>query len=201
MKENKNRYLDLLNLTEDTAWNEVTMLASELSGKHHSVRSSIIDLHLWVEGELRRYIYFYLRGMLIYKTKSELEKKARLLLKNIDGMHFGQMWKMVEHAIVGSPWPDPENIKEINITRNQIAHRNLYKNAMYRGRSPFDNPDCFAQMYFDAWAISQSMPKLFHRTIESHIMTIQEQNAELEAYRSKFGRIDFSFRYKSPFEE
>jgi hypothetical protein len=50
----------------------------------------------------------------------------------------------------------------------------------YRGRNPFKDPDCFAQMFLDVWAIKQSLTKYFEIAIEAPI-------ARLQRYMKKYG--------------
>ena len=69
----------------------------------------------------------------------------------------------------------------INETRNLAAHGDITK-VLYKGRSPFIDADCFAQMYFDVWAIKQAIPKFFWHTI-------QKPQARLRRYYEKFGDI------------
>jgi hypothetical protein len=199
-KKSSNRYVELLNLKPESAWETIIGLSSDLSGQHHQVRSAILDIHAWVESEIRHFLFFYMRGMILYKDKSELEEKSKLLKKNIDRQMFGQIWRNIEHAVVGSPWPDLLNINEINLTRNQVAHGSEFAKIKYRGRNPFFEVDCFANLYFDAWAISQSMLKLFHKSIEESIMNLQYYRAACSAYKEKFGDLDFEFKYQSPFK-
>ena len=46
---------------------------------------------------------------------------------------------------------------------------------------PFTEPDCLCQMYFDVWAIKQSIPKFFWR--------IKKPYYQLAAYYKKYGDI------------
>jgi hypothetical protein len=69
------------------------------------------------------------------------------------------MWRVLKPVMV--EWSqDFESIEEINNTRNAAAHRNIAR-VTYKGRSPFTEPDCLCQMYFDVWAIKQSIAKFF----------------------------------------
>jgi hypothetical protein len=197
----KHYYLNRLNLDAKTVWREVPKLASELSGDHHVVRSAIIDLHLSVEIEMRRFLYFFLRGMILGKDKEERNKKAQPLLRSVDSFTFGQMWRIMQFAIKGGPWPDLAQIGELSKTRNQVAHGTPVEQIDYRGRNPFLDGDCFAQMYFDAWAISQCFPKLLYKIIEEPIVNSQYYRADFEAYRARYGEIEFDFKYRSPFAD
>ncbi len=201
LKKDPNRYLKLLNIHPENALAKISELSSALTGEHHQIRSIILELQAWVEIQVRQYLYFYLRGMILYKDKDELISKSKKLQKNIEGMMFGQMWKLMEHAIEGSPWPDLLSIPEINSTRNKVAHNNNANDVTYKGRNPFFDIDCLAQLYFDCWAISQTMPKLFHKTIEASIENLQYYRTGYYAYREKFGELEFEYKYKSPFEK
>lgn len=58
--------------------------------------------------------------------------------------------------------PDFDSIDRINETGNQAAHSDI-KKVTYKGRNPFDKPDCLCQLYFDVWAIKQGTSRFFGR--------------------------------------
>jgi hypothetical protein len=162
-----NRYLELLNFkTREEAYQKVKEMASNLTEDQHAVRSCIFDLHALVELELRR-IYYHLFKQLLFLTDDEAENERTLAEfdKTISNVSFGQMYSVLR-PIMNKWYGDFEEIGALNETRNLAAHQSDITKVLYKGRSPFSDPDCFAQMYFDVWAIKQSMPKFFWHTIE-----------------------------------
>jgi len=178
-----NRYLELLNLkTREEAYKWVKKMASDLSEDEHTVRSCIFDLHASVELELRR-IYYHLFKQLLFLTDDEAENEKTLaeFNKTISNVSFGQMYRVLQ-PIMNKWYGEFENIGDVNETRNLAAHHSDEAKVLYKGRSPFSDADCFAQMAFDVWAIKQSMPKFFWHTIE-------KPREKLRRYYEKFGDI------------
>ena len=79
-------------------------------------------------------------------------------------------------------WPSDDlcSIQAINETRNIAAHGGNTDKVLYKGRNPFLDADCFAQLYFDVWAIKQSMSRFFD-------MVIEKPKAQLRRYVEKYG--------------
>jgi hypothetical protein len=161
------RYLDLMNFTTpEEAYQKILEMASDLNNKEHIVRSCIFDLQALVELELRR-VYYHLFKQLLPFTDDEEENQKTLAQfdKTISNVSVGQMISVLQ-PIMSRWYPDFEAISAINETRNLAAHQSDITKVTYKGRNPFTDADCLAQMYFDMWAIKQVMPKFFWRTIE-----------------------------------
>ena len=176
------RYMDILDVkTREEAYQKVKEMASNLTDEQHTVRSCIFDLHAFVEEELRR-IYYHLFKQLLFLTDDELQNQQTLadFDKTIGGLSFMNMYRILQ-PIMNRWYGDFESIAAINETRNLAAHGDVSK-VRYKGRSPFTDADCFAQMYFDVWAIKQSVPKFFWHTIE-------KPREKLRRYYEKFGDI------------
>jgi hypothetical protein len=175
-------YLELLDIkTREEAYQRVKEI-SDLTDEQHTVRSCIFDLHAAVELELRR-IYYHLFKQLLFLTDDQMENKKTLseFEKTINNLSFGQMYRILQ-PIMNRWYGDFESIAEINETRNLAAHNDDITKVLYQGRSPFSDADCFAQMYFDVWAIKQSISKFFWHTIE-------KPQDRLRRYYEKFGEI------------
>lgn len=182
MSERPDRYLDLLNFqSADQAYAEVKKLASSLSDKEHLIRSCIFDLHAAVEVELRRVIYHTFHAQLFLTDDEEKNKKVDAdFEKTIDRLGFMDMFRILRPVLLSWPYPDLESIQAINETRNQSAHGDDPGKVRYKGRNPFEDGDCFAQMYFDVLAIKDSMGKFFGHAIERPKRT-------LKRYIDKYG--------------
>lgn len=182
MTEGSNRYLDLMNFrSAEEAYAEVKKLVSDLSDKEHLIRSCIFDLHAAVEIELRRVFYHTFHAQLFLTDDEEHNRQVEASFeKMIDRLGFMDMFRVLRPVLLSWPYPDLESIQAINETRNQAAHGGGTGKVQYKGRNPFQNGDCFAQMYFDVWAIKDSMAKFFDRTIE-------RPKVILKRYVDKFG--------------
>lgn len=182
MSTEPQRYLDLMSFrSAEEAYAEVKRLASDLSDDEHLIRSCIFDLHAAVEIELRRILYHTFHAQL-FLTDDE-PQNARTIAdfdKAIRRLGFMEMYRLLRPVLSSWPYPDFQSIPAINETRNQAAHGGDVSQVRYKGRNPFTEADAFAQMYFDVWAIKQSIPKFFWHAIEKPRET-------LKRYVEKYG--------------
>jgi len=183
-RESGRRYMDLMNLgTPEQAYRAIKELASGLSDDEHLVRSCIFDLHAAVEVELRR-IYYHVFKALLFLTADEEQNAATLAKfdKTIRRLGFMDMYRVLGPVLNSWPYPDLAAIAAINETRNGAAHGGNTADVSYMGRNPFTDPDAFAQMYFDVWALKQSISKFFDWTISG-------PRDRLRRYYQKYGEI------------
>jgi hypothetical protein len=97
--------------------------------------------------------------------RNATRRLKRIFEKMVNRLGFMDMFRILRPVLYSWPYPDLEAIQAINETRNQAAHADIGK-VQYKGRNPFEDGDCFAQMYFDVWAIKQTIGKFFDRAIE-----------------------------------
>jgi len=109
-----------------------------------------------------------------------MQKKIAELDRVVGRLGFMEMYRLLG-PILNGWYADMESIAALNETRNRASHGDVDK-VLYKGRSPFTDEDCFAQMFFDVWAIKQHMPKFFWHTIEKPI-------DRLRRYFAKYGDI------------
>lgn len=178
------RYLKLLSINNpQDAYNEIKTLASTLSDEEHLIRSCIFDLHAAVEIELRRIFYHYFKRLLfLTDDKGANADTRRKFEKMIERLGFMDMYRVLQPILLSWPYPDFESIIEINKTRNKAAHSSDLDAVQYKNRSPFRDPDCLSQMYFDVWAIKHDISKFFWKMIERPDMLIR-------AYHEEYGEI------------
>jgi hypothetical protein len=169
----KNRYLDLMNSTPQEAYQRVKDLSSELSDDEHFIRSCIFDMHAAVEIELRRIFYHTFKAHL-FLTDDEVKNQKTIAKfdKMIARLGFSDMHRILEPIFDSWVYPDLKSIKNINETRNAAAHGNVDR-VHYKGRNPFKDADCFAQMFFDVDAIRKSVAKYFDFVIERPVRTLR----------------------------
>ncbi len=147
-------------------------------------------MHFAMELEVKRFLYHLLRRGILFSDDEERGRKAKKLNDAIDRISMGNALNLLEASIKMSPWPDLGNIWEINKTRNKLSHRSNINDVIYKGRNPFTDPDCLAQMYFDVWAVTQSISKLFERVIDTPLTMARHYYKISEIYRKKFGELD-----------
>jgi hypothetical protein len=181
MSETPNRYLDLLSFeSAEQAYAEVKKLASSLDDKEHFIRSCIFDLHAAAELELRRVLYHTFNPQLCRTDDEEHNERVEAELeKRIQRLGFMEMFRILSPVLNSWPYPELKNIQAVNETRNQAAHGDI-KRVRYKGRNPFEDGDCFAQMYFDVWAFKNVMSRFFGFAIERPITL-------LKRYIEKYG--------------
>lgn len=186
MDNNPKRYLDLLNFqTPERAYAEVRRMASSLTDDEHLRRSCIFDLHAAAEIELRRIFYHTFKPQLfLTDDEKQNEKTLAQFDKMIGSLSFMGMYRVLQPIFKSWPSPDLQSIQFINETRNVAAHRDAPGGITYRGRNPFKDGDCFAQMYFDVWAFKQSVTKYFEIAVEGPVARLQ---AQLKRYVTKYG--------------
>ena len=90
------------------------------------------------------------------------------------------MYRVLKPCLNSWPYPELDYIQDINDARNGVAHSDAVNRVSYKGRNPFKDADCFAEMYFDVWAIKQAMAKYFEWVIE-------RQPEILKRYIDKYG--------------
>ena len=181
-EQSSDRYLNLMNFdSAEQAYAEVKQLASGLSDDEHLVRSCIFDLHAAIELELRR-IYYHTFKTHLFLTDDEKQndKVTKDFSKKIERLGFMDMYRVLRPCLNSWPYPEFAYIQDINNARNAAAHSDAIESVNYKGRNPFKDADCFAQMYFDVWAIKQNMAKYFDYTIE-------KQSRTLKRYIDKYG--------------
>ncbi|MCW8916254.1 MAG: hypothetical protein OQK24_10435 [Magnetovibrio sp.] len=176
--------MDLLDFkSPEQAYQEVKNLASNLSDDEHTIRSCIFDMHAAVEIELRRIYYHHFKSLLFLTDDEDLNQKTLAKFdKMIERLSFMDMYRVLKPILNSWPYPELAHIEKINETRNKAAHGGDTNKVLYQNRNPFKDPDCFAQMHFDIWAIKKSTAKFFDWTIEG-------PKRKLRRYYDKYGDI------------
>lgn len=175
-------YLEHLSLTDAAdIIDRIKELSSDLSDTEHKIRSSIFDLHAALEFELRRIFYHIFRPML-FLTDDQNQRRdvTDKFEKRIDKLGYMEMYRILEPVFASWPLGDLDAYLAVNKTRNQVAHATDVNDVRYKGRNPFFDTDCFAQMYFDVWAAQQAGAKFFD-------FAISMPRETLKRYQMKFG--------------
>jgi DNA-directed RNA polymerase subunit F len=176
------RYLELMNFSSpEEAYERVKELASGLSDNQHLIRSCIFDLHAAIELELRRILYHTFKAQL-FLTSDEKKNSATIaeMDKMIRRLSFMDMYRILRPVLESWPYGDFQSIGPLNDARNTAAHGDAVDKVLYKGRNPFMDADCFAQMYFDVWAVQQGIAKFFDRVVD-------RPSRVLKRYVEKYG--------------
>lgn len=182
MSDSSRVYMEMLNCRSDEeVYSTVRQLACNLTDREQAVLSVILRIHATVEDELRQVLQLTLRPQLfVTDDESENEKTEARFSKMIDKLGFRDMQRLLEPALTSWPYPELSDISEINTARNQAAHARDISRVSYKGRNPFTDADCLAQMFIDAFAFRSVMRKFI-----DHAVTRQE--SILKRYIDKYG--------------
>lgn len=163
-----NRYMNLINCsTFEEVYAKVRSWSSDLSDHVHLVRSTILDIHLDIERVLKQILYHVLLGIIFHgEDEAEYELHCKKLEEMVSNLNFATVHRLLRPAFEAFAAPDLANIQPINQLRNSVAHAKDVENVLYKGRSPFTDPDCLAQLYFDGWAVRQELGHFFERMID-----------------------------------
>lgn len=182
MGDEKDTYLSLMSFSSaEEAYEQLKTWASDLSDEQHFIRSCIFDLHAAVEVELRRVYYHTFHAQLFLTDDEEANAKTVAdFEKVIVRLGFMEMFRVLRPVLLSWPYKDLESIQAVNETRNLAAHGGDIAKVLYKGRNPFTDGDCFAQLYFDVWAIRQTMHRFFDQAVA-------RPKRLLERYIEKYG--------------
>jgi len=168
--------------TPEEAYLVIREWVSSLSKEDHVVRSTIFDIHAAIELELRRIMYHHNKSLLFLTGKKDVDA---LVLgdyeKTIDDLSFRDMFRILKPALVYW-YVDLKNIEPINNLRNQVAHNSEIEKIEYKGRNPFRDPDSFAQVFVDAWAIRKCLEEFFFKAIDGPRVRCKEYYRAYEKY-------------------
>ncbi len=196
--DRSSQYLDLLGLSADNVTENIAELVSDRTDDEHKIRSSILDIHFTTEFELKRFLYHSLRSTISFADKSDRDTKAAKLNRSVSKLSMGGVLSLLEAGLRDPTWAALEFAWSINGTRNKLAHKSDLKEVLYKGRSPFLEPDCLAQMYIDLWDASQSFAKAFEFKIEMPLVMARYYHAVAEIYETKYGPLSKEERPSIP---
>jgi hypothetical protein len=160
-------YMELIGCeTAEDVYERVRQWTSGLSEHEHLVRSTRLDIHANIEARLKQILY-HANVQLILKgpDEEEYEQACQKLETRIRRMGFVQVHDLLRPALSVFPADEFDDIHPLNELRNTVTHREGPSKTSYKGRNPFTDADCFAQVYFDAWAIDQQLVKFYDYAI------------------------------------
>ena len=163
------RYMDLISCrTPEEVYARVREWSSDLSDEHHLIRSTILDIQAEVERTLKQVLYQILHPVVFHgEDETEHEAYRAKLEDMVTGLPFSTVHRLLKSPLDAYPADEFDDIQAINEARNYVAHRADISKMSYKSRNPFSDPDCFAQLFFDGWAIRQQLTKFYDTMIES----------------------------------
>ena len=166
--QKQNIYMYLINC--ETEEEVKTFLGDALRGRpedEHLIRSEILDVHAMVERKLKRVLYQILKWYVFNGSdETEYQQRTRDLEKVVFKLGFGGAYRILKPLFEAFPADDLSDIQKINDVRNAVVHREDMAKVKYKGRCPFADPDCLAQLYFDAWAARFEMQHFLDRMVD-----------------------------------
>jgi len=182
MTKKTNTYMDMLSChSEEQLFAKVRQLTSSLTDREHDILSVILQLHAAVEDELRQVLRDSLHDHLFLSDDdSENSKTETRFIKMVSKLGFINMYRLLKPALKSWPYPELDDLPVINETRNQATHGRDLTQVEYKGRNPFEDADCLAQMFLDVFAIRKVMKKF-----RDH--AVNRQATYLRRYIEKYG--------------
>ena len=163
------RYMDLINCqSPEEVYARVREWSSDLSDQEHLIRSTILDIQADIERTLKQVLYQILLP-LVFHGNDEVEHEAHKakLEGMVTGLPFSTVHRLLKSPLDAYPVDEYDDIQRINEARNYIANRTDISKLSYKSRSLFSDPDCFAQLFFDGWAVRQQLGKFYETMISS----------------------------------
>jgi hypothetical protein len=156
---NKLNYIELLNCkTPGEVYTTVRNYISGLTEQEHLVRSTILDIHADLERAMKQAFYQVMLDSVFHGDDDDEYKQSCVALEEmVDGLSFGAVYNVLKPLFAAFPADDLASIKPIQDVRNSVAHRTDMSKIDYRGRNPFTDPDCLAQLYLDGWAVREEI--------------------------------------------
>jgi hypothetical protein len=153
--------------TPEEVYERVRGWSSDLSQDEHLVRSTILDIQASLEGQLKYVLNQVLMTVLFQGSDRTKNSGAEDdLYGTVAQMSFSSVFRILRPVLRAFPSKDFDAIQAINDLRNRVAHSKSLSDVKYKGRNPFTDADCFAQVFLDAWAARQGLKDFYQRMIE-----------------------------------
>jgi hypothetical protein len=106
------------------------------------------------------------RPLLWSSGGNDFDEQEQKLRDVVLGMTFSQVHRLLKPAFDSFPGPDLANAEPINNLRNQVAHDGDVSKIVYKGRNPFRDADCVAELFFDWQGFHKEIGHFHERMIE-----------------------------------
>ena len=158
---------------------KVKKFSSSLSNDEHIIRSIILDIHASVEMSMKQTLYHHMLSITFKEANGKInEETTEKISDTISKMSFYRVYELLEPCFKAFPHGDLRHIIDINNVRNKTAHGDI-DNVRYKGRNPFRDFDCLAQIFVDSFAAEKALSKFFERMID-------DPKALFEIYKEEY---------------
>lgn len=161
-------YMKLISCrTPEEVYERVRGWSSDLSKDEHLVRSTILDIQANLEGQLK-FVLNQVLTTVLFPANDDAKGSGPKddLYRTVAQMSFSSVFRILRPVLRAFPTRDLDAIQAINELRDRVAHSKSLSDVKYKGRSPFADGDCFAQVFLDAWAARKALQDFHQRTIE-----------------------------------
>jgi hypothetical protein len=171
----ENQYAELLHCqTAEQVRERVREWSSSLSDDEHLVRSTIIQIQLALEFQMKQLLFDHLTALLCPQVEvTQTEHWRKELAGVVDRMSFSMTYRVIKVVFNSHGMDELSCIGAINDLRNQVAHGRLNE-ARYKGRNPFKDHDALAQVYFEYWSATQQLNKIDDMRIAGPALAAKE---------------------------
>jgi hypothetical protein len=161
-------YMWLINCqTPEEVYATTRRWTSDLTEREHLVRSTILDIHADVERLMKQVLYQLLLTIMFKgDDNDEYRKRCSELWETVTRLNFATVHRVLKIPFEAFPASELADISAINEVRNEVAHQERMADVKYKGRKPFCEAECMAQLFFEAWAVRQALSHFYERMID-----------------------------------
>lgn len=184
----QNKYADRLGCrTASEVQSFLRSWCESLTDEEHLIRSIILQIHASVEFDMKRILYQQMLPLLVHMHGEDdaYEKSKNQLWSVIRRMSFMMVYRLLKPCLDAFRCDDLGSIPVINEVRNLAAHGDV-DSVSYRGRNPFRDFDCLAQIFLDSQYARMALDELHDKMIEEP-RYVAKMNAEFCAAHGREG--------------
>ncbi len=138
-----------------------------LTDEEHLSRSIILEIHASLEFDMKRILYQQMLPLLVHMHGEDdaYEKSRDQLWNVIRRMPFMGVYRLLKPCFDAFPRPGLRAIPAINEVRNVAAHGDV-DSVSYRGRNPFRDFDCLAQIFLESQFARMALVDIHEKMID-----------------------------------
>ncbi len=180
MEVEPGKYMKLLGLkSSHDVRRYVPRWVSDSTDARQKARSAVLDSHAVIEELLKRVVYEKLSELICvgrHDTDEALEARKKKLWKAVGRLSFGTLHNLLSPALDAFDREQFSPIAEIHEASNSLAHGSTQ--VAYKGKDACSDPECLAQLFFEAFGIMQQLDEFMDFMIE-HPRAERREYAEL----------------------
>jgi hypothetical protein len=181
-KDQPGRYTAFMNCsTPEQVVQAARRWSSDVTDHEHLVRSTILEIDAGIEVLLKKILYEKLSELVWVDTlATDGEERAveqrESLSKYVERMSFGAVHSMLKPCLEAFDKDQLAPIGDIRRLRNEVTH-GIPDRANYKGRNPFRDSECLAQLFVESWVVREQLSELIMHRIDG-ARALHRQNAE-----------------------